>query len=51
MTPHKWAPSRCRDCIVAVAKMTTSDRTESSKAFDAYSPFLKGLRSFVERVC
>ena len=51
MTPHNWAPSRCRECIVAAAKMTAEDRSEAAQAFDAYLPFLKGLRSFVERVC
>ena len=51
LVQHKWAPSRCRDCILAIAKMIDGDQAESEKAFRAYSAFLKGLRSFVERVC
>ena len=38
-------------CILAIAKMTNEDKVECAKAFQAYLAFLKGLRSFVERVC
>ena len=48
---HNWAPSRCRECIIAAAKMTAEGRGDAAQAFSAYLPFLKGLRSFVERVC
>ena len=51
MSTPNWAPSRCRECINAAAKMAAEDRSEAAKAFEAYKPFLKGFRSFVERVC
>ena len=50
MTSSKWAPSRCDDCINAIAKMALGTAQERTAAFEAYSPFLKGLASFVERV-
>ena len=49
--PHKWAPSRCRDCIIAAARMTAGGSQERTKAVEAYKPFLSGLRAFIERVC
>ena len=50
LVQQKWAPSRCRDCIMAIASMAEGSAAEKHKAFKAYEPFLRGLRSFVERV-
>ena len=50
LVQHKWAPSRCRDCILAIAKMVGGTSAEKKRAFQSYSVFLKGLRSFVDRV-
>ena len=50
MTNNKWAPTRCDDCINAITKMAVGSPQEKTAAFEAYSAFLKGLASFVERV-
>ena len=47
---NKWAPTRCGDCINAIAKMAVGSPADKRAAFEAYSAFLKGLASFVERV-
>ena len=50
MVSHKWAPSKCRDCIRALEKMCCGSAAERKQALDSYTGFLNGARQFVERV-
>ena len=46
----KWAPSRCNDCIKAVAKMYNASREEKADVIRDFDPFIQSLRRFVIRV-
>lgn len=46
----KWAPTKCRQCISAVANIFRGTSEDRQATLAAYKGFLLGLRQFVNRV-
>ena len=47
---QKWAPSKCRDCIFALAAMSQGSPAEKLKAKKKYDGLIRGLVACISRV-